>query len=70
LVTVKHRMNAVMDLVTKETGLICEPSEDDLAAAIIEELGKWKDMRVSCVDFARGYDWENICNNLEKVYRA
>ena len=70
LVTVKHRMNAVMDLVTKETGLICEPSEDDLAAAIIDELNKGKGMRGRCIDLAKGYDWEKICDLLETVYRA
>ena len=70
LVTVKHRMNAVMDLVTKETGLICEPSEEDLAAAIIEELNRGKDMRGRCIDLAKGYDWEKICDLLEIVYRA
>ena len=63
LVTVKHRMNAVMDLVRKETGLICEPSEDDLAEAIINELGKGESMRGRCMDLAKGYDWKGyaIC---------
>ena len=26
VVTVKHRMNAVMDLVTEQTGIVCEPT--------------------------------------------
>jgi glycosyltransferase involved in cell wall biosynthesis len=34
VITVKHRMNAVMDLVTKETVVICEPTPQSLAQAI------------------------------------
>ena len=68
VVTVKHRMNAVMDLVTKETGAVCEPTEQALAGAICQTLQKKGKMRGRCIEEARKYDWEEICNQAEKVY--
>jgi glycosyltransferase involved in cell wall biosynthesis len=70
VVTVNHEMNAVCDLVTKESGLICEPSGENLAAAIVEEMDLAKSMRRGCVDLARKYGWESICDRIELVYRT
>jgi glycosyltransferase involved in cell wall biosynthesis len=69
VVTVKHRMNAVMDLVTKETGAVCEPSEQDFAEAICRMLSKKEKMRGWCIEVAKKYDWERTCDRAEKTYR-
>jgi len=68
VVTVKHRMNAVSDLVTKETGMVCEPTEAALAEAIIQTLKESNGMRMRCREKARSYDWEKICDQAETVY--
>jgi glycosyltransferase involved in cell wall biosynthesis len=68
VVTVSHRMNAVMDLVKKETGTICQSTEQALAEAIFSTLQKKGKMRRRCIEEARKYDWEDICNMAERVY--
>jgi glycosyltransferase involved in cell wall biosynthesis len=68
VVTVKHRMNAVMDLVTKETGAVCQPTELALAEAICRTLQKKEKMRGRCIEEAKKYDWEEICDQAERVY--
>ncbi len=68
LVTVNHRMNAVSDFVTKETGIVCEQSEAALAEAVIEILRESGGMRRRCREESRRYDWKNICDLAEKVY--
>jgi len=68
VVTVNHRMNAVSDLVTKETGMVCEPSREALAEAMIQMLQESDGMRGRCIEHARRYDWEEICDQAERVY--
>jgi len=70
VVTVKHRMNAVMDLVTKETGAVCEPTEQALAGAICRTLQKKGIMRGRCIEEAKKYDWKEICEIAESAYRG
>jgi glycosyltransferase involved in cell wall biosynthesis len=69
VVTVRHRMNAVCDLVTEKTGLVCQLSEQDLAEAILRGLESANGMREECISLARRYDWEEICQSLEGVYQ-
>ena len=40
VVTVRHRMNAVMDLVTEQTGMVCEPTAAALAESLCRALAK------------------------------
>lgn len=68
VVTVEHRMNAVCDLVTKDTGIVCSPSEGALAKAITAVLESGRNRCGRCVDLARGYDWDAICTQAEKAY--
>ena len=68
VVTVEHRMNAVMDLVTENTGIICSPRPQDLAEGLLLALQEGKRMRASCRELARGYDWERICEMAERIY--
>lgn len=72
VVTVRHRMNAVCDLVADNTGLICEQSADSLAEALKLELSSSvrEKMRQQCMENAKGYDWKTICDLTEKVYEA
>ena len=68
VVTVEDRMNAVMDLVTENTGFICPPAPQDLADGLLLALQESSRMRAPCRDLARGYDWERICDMAEKIY--
>ncbi len=68
VVTVNHRMNAVCDLVTAETGIACEPSEVALAEAMIRALQECDGMREKCREQASRYDWDEICNQVESIY--
>jgi glycosyltransferase involved in cell wall biosynthesis len=68
VVTVRHRMNAVMDLVKKDTGLICPPEARALGEAIcsmLQENGKMSDR---CKEAAREYGWDAVSRLLERVY--
>ena len=70
VVTVKHRMNAVMDLVTKQTGMVCEPTAEALAKSLCRALETGDDMRWQCIEMARKYDWDEICERAERVYES
>jgi glycosyltransferase involved in cell wall biosynthesis len=68
VVTVKHRMNAVSDLVKENTGEVCEMSPEALAEGLFRLLQRSDAMRGSCREMARMYDWEEICDRAERVY--
>jgi glycosyltransferase involved in cell wall biosynthesis len=68
VVTVRHRMNAVMDLITEQTGIVCEPTPQALAKGLCRALQESDAMRGRCVEMAREYDWEEICDGAERVY--
>jgi len=68
IVTTNHKMNAVSDLVTKETGIVCKPSDEALAEAIKQILKEGEGMRRPCRELARRYDWEEVCDRAEMVY--
>jgi glycosyltransferase involved in cell wall biosynthesis len=58
----------VIDLVTKETGAVCLPTEQALAEAISRMLPKKEEMRARCMQEARKYDWEKACDRVERIY--
>jgi glycosyltransferase involved in cell wall biosynthesis len=70
VVTVRHRMNAVSDLVTERSGLLCELSEKDLAGSILLGLDRGSSMREGCLQSAKRYDWDAICLLAEEVYES
>jgi len=70
VVTVKHRMNAVADLISDKTGIVCQPTEQDLADAILSAHQKSGWMRGQCMEAARRYDWDEICRRAESVYEG
>jgi glycosyltransferase involved in cell wall biosynthesis len=57
-----------MDLVTKDTGAVCQPTEQALAEAICSMLQKMGKMRGRCIEEAKKYDWERTCDRAEKTY--
>ena len=67
VVTVSHDMNAVMDLIGKDTGLICQPNEVELSQAILSLL-RQSISGNRCIEAARQYDWDAICNRAERIY--
>ncbi len=67
VVTVNHDMNAVMDLIGKDTGLICQPEEGAFSLAILSLLGQSIN-KERCIEAAREYDWDAVCNRAERVY--
>jgi glycosyltransferase involved in cell wall biosynthesis len=68
VVTVSHRMNAVTDLVKKDTGTVCQPTAQALAEAICSTLQNRKKMRGRCIEEAGKCDWEKVCDRAERVY--
>jgi glycosyltransferase involved in cell wall biosynthesis len=68
VVTINHRMNAVMDLVKKDTGAVCQPTAQALAEAICATMHKRDKMRRECIKEAGKYDWKRVCDKAERVY--
>ncbi|VVB72802.1 Glycosyltransferase Gtf1 [uncultured archaeon] len=68
VVTITHKMNAVSDLVTKETGVVCEIDQEALAEGLCRMLQSSDALRGRCREMARMYDWELICDRAEKAY--
>lgn len=70
VVVVEHPMNAAVELVkNNQNGFIVEGSEVALADGIITGLKNKKNLEAACVEFARGYDWDEIVLNLEDFYQ-
>ena len=70
VVVINHPMNASKDLVKDDiTGFIAEFSEDSLSDKILDGINGKCSMEDSCIDFARGYDWDEIVTDLEDFYR-
>jgi len=70
VVVVNYPMNAAVDLIKdNENGLVAEASETGLADGIITCLREKKNMQDSCIELARGYDWDKIVLNLEDFYQ-
>jgi len=68
VVTVNVPKNAVMELVNKETGIICDPTPEAFAEAVISCLIKIGEMKNICTRSASNYDWEKIVDQTEEFY--
>ena len=69
VVVIDHPMNASIDLIKDNiNGFIAEFSENSLADKILEGINGKNMMKDSCIDFARGYDWDEIVRDLEDFY--
>jgi glycosyltransferase involved in cell wall biosynthesis len=70
VVVVKHPMNAAVELVKENNnGFAVEESEVALAEGIITAIKNKEKMQGACIEFARGYDWDEIVSNLENFYQ-
>ena len=70
VVVINHPMNASKDLVKDNiNGFIAEFSVDSLSNKILEGINGKCRMEDSCIDFARGYDWDEIVTILEDFYQ-
>ncbi len=70
VVTADHPRNAVRDLVSDRTGLLCRLTPEDLAEAIAAALDSYPSQAPACRAAAEGFDWELIAERLEKVYQS
>jgi glycosyltransferase involved in cell wall biosynthesis len=48
--------------------MVCEPTAEALAEGLCRALQKGDDMRGQCIEMARKYDWDEICERAERVY--
>ena len=70
VVTVNHEMNAVCDLIKGDNGFRCELSEADIAVKILAGFDKRVAMETSCIESAKGYDWDIIVDAIENYYET
>ena len=68
VVTVDAPKNAVKELVTDKTGIICEATPEAFAEAIIGCLKKRDMMTAYCRKLAQDYSWEKIVDKTEEFY--
>lgn len=69
VVVVESSMNAAVDLVQEGTnGFISLPNYGDMALKITQALKEKDNINERCIDFARGYDWDQIVSGLEDYY--
>jgi glycosyltransferase involved in cell wall biosynthesis len=72
-VTINHPDNATKELCQFKCGLMVEPRESSIAAAITqlfsnEEL--WKELSVNALNFAKQHDWDIITNYMDDFFGA
>ncbi|MCX6701531.1 MAG: glycosyltransferase family 4 protein, partial [Methanomicrobiales archaeon] len=70
VVTVNAPKNAVMELVNKDTGIICDPTPKAFAEAVVSCLIKKDEMKNICTRSAGDYNWEKIVDKTEEFYSA
>jgi glycosyltransferase involved in cell wall biosynthesis len=70
VVTIDHPANAVCDLITEKTGVICSPAPEDLAIGIRKALHHHEQMRDACRAAAETYDWDRIVDQAEHYYQS
>ena len=71
VITVNHKMNAACDFINNDgNGFICELSEEEITEKIFMALDKREGMKRKCVENARGYDWDELGDLLERFYKA
>ena len=70
VVTVDHKNNAIVELITEKTGVLSSLSVEDLAQSIQRALSGYPGMKNACMDAADGYDWERIVDKTERLYQS
>ncbi|ADB58248.1 glycosyltransferase family 4 protein [Archaeoglobus profundus] len=70
VVTVRHRRNAVTELVRRGCGILCDLNAKDLAEKITIAIEKRKRIKRRCVECARQYDWNRIVKLIVDLYEG
>jgi len=70
VVTINHPANAICDLITEKTGVICAPSPEDLARGIGDTLQHHEQMQDACRASAEAYEWNRIVDQAEHYYQT
>ncbi|MEI6842241.1 MAG: glycosyltransferase, partial [Methanomicrobiales archaeon] len=68
VVTVDAPKNAVKELVTDKTGVICDPTPEAFAQAVLLCLKRKDSMMEECKMRSASYDWETIVSDVEEYY--
>lgn len=72
VITINHKDNAAKDLIEEgKNGYVCELNEKYMAERILDVFKNSTDEKTKhiCVDSARKYDWDQIIEKLEEVYK-
>lgn len=70
VVTISHPANAVGDLLSDGTGVICSPNPKDLAEGIRDTLSRHEQMQDACIAAAEAYDWDRIAQQAADYYQS
>jgi L-malate glycosyltransferase len=68
VVTGNARKNAVKELISATTGIVCAVNPEAFAEALIEALERRNLMTMDCKNIAQQYDWERIVVEIENYY--
>lgn len=73
VLTISHKDNAARDLIEEgKNGFICKLKEKEIANIIIRILNNSPDLKMkkNCLDFAEKYDWNEIVDEIEEIYKT
>jgi glycosyltransferase involved in cell wall biosynthesis len=73
VITINHKDNAARDLIEEgKNGFVCQLNEEEIAKRIIRILinSSGLNMKKVCMDLAKKYDWDNIVDKIEEVYKT
>ncbi len=69
VITTRFPRNAAADMIHDGiNGLVCDPTAEELAAAIGRLLPQAAGMRAACLTEAARYDWDAITSSVEALY--
>jgi glycosyltransferase involved in cell wall biosynthesis len=70
VITINHKDNAAKDLINeKENGFVADFNDNSLTETISKAVKICNSMKEVCLNEARKYDWDQIINKLEEVYK-
>ena len=70
VIVINHKDNASKDLIKEgKNGFKAEFNEFSLVDNIIKAIKLSKGMKKECINSAKKYDWDNLINQFEEVYK-
>ena len=71
VITINHKDNASKDLIqNNKNGYVCELDEKNISQNIVKAIKQNKNMKDDCMLASKKYDWNNIIEKFEEVYRG